>query len=155
MGQGTAAQKSRRELYAKFTTEQKAEIVKRAAKNGIAATICHSQRSISISRKAAFARGNVVTLYAAVNHRELHYRINKHVHIATPSLYSMYNILAISYHYNYIYHCTNTAKGHWALHLQKLFLRKLCENQSAKIVLLENLVPYGKVVSLSSLYVHN
>ena len=32
------AQKSRSELYAKFMTKQKAEIVKRAAKNGIATT---------------------------------------------------------------------------------------------------------------------
>ena len=35
------AQKLRRESYAKFPTEQKAEIVKRAAENGIAAIICH------------------------------------------------------------------------------------------------------------------
>ena len=35
------AQKLSRELYAKFTTEQKPEIAKWAAENGIAATICH------------------------------------------------------------------------------------------------------------------
>ena len=35
------AQKSRKESYAKFMTEQKAEIAKQAAENGIAATIRH------------------------------------------------------------------------------------------------------------------
>ena len=35
------AQKSRRESYTKFKTEQKAEIAKQAAENGIAATISH------------------------------------------------------------------------------------------------------------------
>ena len=42
---------------------------------------------------------------------------------------------------------TNTSKGqargHEALHLWKLFLRKLGEGQSMKIVLLKNLAPYG------------
>ena len=35
------AQKLRRESYAKFPSEQKAEIVKRAAENGIASIVCH------------------------------------------------------------------------------------------------------------------
>ena len=43
----------------------------------------------------------------------------------------------------YNIHATNTAKGHWALHPQKLFLRKLWEGHSTRIVLLENLAPYG------------
>lgn len=41
--------------YAKFTAEQKAEIGKRAAEYGIV------QRSIQISRKAAYALGRMLT----------------------------------------------------------------------------------------------
>ena len=56
------AQKSRRESYTKFTTEQKAEITKRAAENGIAATIHHFVKKYPDLKESKFARVRGCTL---------------------------------------------------------------------------------------------
>lgn len=55
-------QQTKRGPYMKFTPEQKAEIGKRAAKHGIAATIRYYKNNLLLSRKAAFTPEGMLTL---------------------------------------------------------------------------------------------